>query len=153
MQLPGGMIWSTQFFLLLFIASITSTISMSEISISYFCDEKKMSRRKSTLLSSGIALAGGLLCALSFGPLSEVKIFGKTFFNLFDYLASNLCLPIGGFICAIFVGWIVDKKFLKDQVTDFGLYRFQMFGTLRFFLRWLCPAAILLIFLNVLGLL
>ncbi|MDE5869619.1 MAG: sodium-dependent transporter, partial [Muribaculaceae bacterium] len=62
-QLPGGAIWSTLFFLLLFIASITSTVSMSEISISFFCDEKKMSRKKSTAISSLIALAGGILCA------------------------------------------------------------------------------------------
>ncbi len=153
MQLPGGRFWSTLFFLLLFIASITSTVSMSEISISYFCDEKKMSRKKSTLLSSAIALIGGILCALSFGPLSNFKIAGMTLFNLFDYVASNICLPIGGFICALFAGWMVDKKFLRDQFTDFGAYRFPMLSPLRFALRYICPVAILMIFLNSLGLL
>ncbi|MDE7413616.1 MAG: sodium-dependent transporter [Muribaculaceae bacterium] len=152
MQLPGGLIWSTLFFLLLFIASITSTISMSEISISFFCDEKKMSRRKSTLLSSVIAMAGALLCALSFGPLKDFTIAGLTFFDLFDYVSSNICLPIGGFICALFVGWFADTKFISDQFTDFGLYRFPMLAPLRFALRYICPVAIFLIFLNSLGL-
>lgn len=153
MQLPGGRIWATLFFLLLFIASITSTVSMSEISISYFCDEKHMSRSRGTLLSSAIALGGGVLCALSFGPLSGLTVGGMTIFSLFDYLASNVCLPIGGFICAVFVGWFVDKRYLRGQFTDHGLYRFRALPLLRFSLRWLCPAAILLIFLNSLGLL
>ena len=151
-QLPGGAIWSTLFFLLLFIASITSTVSMSEISISFFCDEKKLSRKKSTAISSLIALAGGILCALSFGPLSDIKIFGMTFFDLFDYTASNICLPIGGFIVSVFVGWMVDKKFLQHQFTDDGLHRFPMLTPLRLALRYFCPIAILFIFLNSLGL-
>ncbi|MDE5790260.1 MAG: sodium-dependent transporter [Muribaculaceae bacterium] len=153
MKLPGGMVWSTLFFLLLFIASITSTVSMSEISISFFCDEKKMSRKKSTLISSAIALGGGILCALSFGALDEFKIAGMTIFSLFDYIASNVCLPIGGFICSLFVGWFIDKKFFNDQFTDYGSHRFLMLPSLRFALRYICPVAILLIFLNSLGLL
>lgn len=150
-QLPAGAVWSTLFFLLLFIASITSTVSMSEISISFFCDEKNMSRKKSTLLSSLIALTGGVLCALSFGPLSDFKIADMTLFNLFDYTASNICLPIGGFIVSVFVGWLVDKKFLMEQFTDNGLYRFPLMTPLRLALRYICPIAILLIFLNSLG--
>ena len=151
MQLPGGTVWATLFFLLLFIASITSTVSMSEISISYFCDEKKMSRPKSTLLSSAIALIGGVLCALSFGVLKDFKIFGQNIFNLFDYVASNICLPIGGFICALFAGWFIDKKFFADQFA-YGPNKRPVFITpLRIALRYICPIAILLIFLNSLG--
>lgn len=150
-QLPAGRLWATLFFLLLFVASITSTVSMSEISISYFCDEKKMSRSRSTLLSALIALAGGLLCALSFGPLSSLTIFGMTAFELFDYTASNILLPVGGFICAIFVGWKVDRKFLVKEFTNNGRHPFPMLTPLRLCLRYLAPAAILLIFLNSLG--
>lgn len=150
-QLPGGMFWSTLFFLLLFLASLTSTVSMSEISISYFCEEKGMSRSRATVLSTGISLFGAMLCALSFGALSDFKIFGLDFFNLFDYLSSNIFLPVGGFFCSIFVGWLVDRKFIKNQLTDNGTFKFQMLGILVFFLRWICPVAIFLIFLNSIG--
>ena len=152
-QLPGGMFWSTLFFLLLFLASLTSTVSMSEISISYFCEEKGMDRPRATVLSTLISLFGAMLCALSFGVLSDFTIFGQNFFNLFDYLSSNICLPLGGFFCSIFVGWFVDKKFIKDQLTDQGTYKFRMYGILVFFLRWICPTAIFLIFLNSIGIL
>lgn len=151
-HLAGGGVWSTLFFLLLFVASITSTVSMSEISITYFCEEKKMSRRKATLLSTGIAFVGGLLCALSFGLLSDFTILGQTIFSLFDYLSSNILLPVGGFICSVFLGWYVDKKFVKEQLTDFGRYKFRFYGLLMFSLKWVCPVAVFVIFLNSLGL-
>lgn len=150
-QLPGGMVWSSLFFLLLFLASLTSTVSMSEISITYFCEEKRMRRKTATVLSSCIALCGGLLCALSFGPLGGFSIFGMTIFNLFDYLSSNVCLPVGGFICSLFVGWWMEKNFVKNQLTDYGKHRFPLLRPFIFFLRWICPAAIFLIFLNSIG--
>lgn len=150
-QLTGGIIWSSLFFLLLFLASLTSTVSMSEISISYFCEEHGHSRRKATVISSLIGLAGGILCALSFGPLTDFTICGMTFFSLFDYLSSNILLPFGGMVCSIFTGWMIDKKVIRDQLTDHGSVRFPLLGVLVFFLKWICPTAIFLIFLNSLG--
>ena len=119
-QLPGGYLWSVAFFLLLFFASITSTISMSEISITYFVEAHKMSRSRATGLNTVIAMTFGTLCALSFGVLSDFKVFGMTLFELFDYVSSNIMLPIGGVMLSVFVGWIVDKKVVKEQLTDFG---------------------------------
>lgn len=151
-KLPAGMLWSTLFFLLLFLASLTSTVSMSEISISYFCDELKMSRVKATVLSSLIALTGGILCALSFGPIADIKIFGLNVFNLFDYISSNIFLPAGGFFCSLFVGWFVPKKFLSDLIQSQNRLLAMSVSLLIFFLRWICPAAIFLVFLNSVGL-
>lgn len=150
-RLVGGGVWSALFFLLLFLASLTSTVSMSEISITYFCEEKKWSRRKATIVSSLIALAGGVLCALSFGPLSHMKFFGMTAFSLFDYVSSNICLPVGGFVCSIFVGWFVDVRFLRGQIKMHSTAGRFVFRLLVFCLRWICPMAILLILLNSVG--
>lgn len=152
-QLPGGMWWSTLFFLLLFLASLTSTVSMSEISISYFSEEKGMNRSSATLTSAVLTFFGAMLCAMSFGALSDFTIFGLNFFNLFDYVSSNIALPIGGMGCSIFVGWLVDKNFIKDQLTDNGAIKFKLLNLLVLFLRWICPTAIFLIFLNSIGLL
>lgn len=152
-KLPGGEIWSTLFFLLLFLASLTSTISMSEISITFFCEEKRMSRKKATLLSSAISLAGGLMCALSFGPLRDFTICGMTVFNLFDYVSSNICLPIGGMACSIFVGRVMNKKLIKEQFTNNGKYRFRVLRLLLFFLTYICPTVIFYIFLDSVGIL
>lgn len=152
-QLPGGMVWSTLFFLLLFLASLTSTVSMSEISISYFCEEMNCSRNKATVISSLIALGGGVLCALSFGPLEDFQIFGMNFFNLFDYTSSNILLPIGGFVCSLFVGWMVKRRFINQEFQRLGNFGKCLLNLLLFFLRWVCPAAIFLVFLNSIGIL
>lgn len=109
-QMPFGVVWSTLFFFLLFLASLTSTISMSEISIAFFTEQLGMSRRIATLANTGIAIVFGTLCALSFGSLNNFTIFGKTIFDLFDYVSSNILLPLGGMLISIFVGWVLDKK-------------------------------------------
>lgn len=117
-QMQFGTFWATLFFVLLFLASLSSTISMSEISIAYFTDEFGMSRRKATAVNIVIAMVLGSLCALSFGCLSDVRIFGMTIFNLFDFTSSNIFLPLGGMAISIFVGWVMDKKMVKNALSD-----------------------------------
>ena len=151
-QMPGGYFWSLAFFVLLFFASITSTISMSEIFITFCTEEHKMSRKKATSINTIIAIAFGTLCALSFNVLSDFKIFDKTFFDLFDYISSNILLPAGGFFLAIFVGWKMDKKIVKEQLTNGDTLKVRTFKPIIFCIKYVAPAAILIIFLNVLGL-
>ena len=152
-QLPGGYLWSVAFFLLLFFASITSTISMSEISITYFVEAHKMSRSRATWLNTVIAMTFGTLCALSFGVLSDFNVFGMTLFELFDYVSSNIMLPIGGVMLSVFVGWIVDKKVVEEQLTDFGARKITLMRPIRFCIRYVAPLCISLIFLYGLGVL
>lgn len=151
-KLAAGAVWSSLFFILLFLASLTSTVSMAEIVISYLCQEKHMSRTKATVLTSAVALAGGVACALSFGPWSHATVFGMTVFNLFDYASSNVLLPLGGLIVSVYVGWKLPYGILAGQTgLTSGRGRVWL-GALRFLLRWVCPAAITLIFLNAIGL-
>lgn len=146
-QMPGGSIWSAAFFLLLFFASLTSTISMSEISIAFFIEEHKMSRPKATWLSIGVCAALGVLCALSFGPLSHATIFGLNIFELFDYASSNIFLPIGGIMLSLFAGWVLDKKILREQLTNGGKANARWVKPARICMRWIAPAAISVVFL------
>lgn len=150
-QLPGGIIWSTLFFFLLVIASITSSVSMSEISIAFFHEERKISRKKATIISFLITLIGGILCALSFGVLGNLKIAGLNLFNLFDYVSSNICLPVGAMICSVFTGWIVDKHTINREFSGRSNKRARWVSVLIFMLKWICPSAIMLIFLNSIG--
>lgn len=152
-RMVGGWVWSVLFFLLLVIASLTSTVSISEISISYLSDELGLGRGKATSLSSGIVLVGSLLCALSYGPLHTWMPFGMNVFDLFDYVASNILLPVGGLVCSIFVGWKIQMTYLRRQFGVEGESGSRILSALVFCLRWVCPAAIILIFLNATGLL
>lgn len=151
-NMSGGAVWSTLFFLLLFLASLTSTISMAEITIAYFEEEFGMSRKAATALSIGIAMTLGSLCALSFGSLGGMKIFGMTLFDLFDYTSSNILLPVGGMIISVFVGWVLDRSVVRGELTAGG-GRITVTGVrcVVFCLRWLAPVCIGLVFLYGLG--
>lgn len=147
-QLPGSTIWSILFFFLLFIASLSSTISMSEVSIAYFTEEKKMSRNKATILNTAIALIFGTLCALSFNCLDNITIAGMTIFSIFDYVSSNILLPAGGMFISFFAGWLLDRSFIHDQLTNNGSVKVRVTKAIIFSLKYVAPTGIILVFLS-----
>lgn len=154
-HLPMPILWSSAFFILLFFASLTSTISMSETCIACFVEELKMSRKKATMLNTAICIVLGVLCSLSFGVMSSFTICGKTLFDLFDFVSSSILLPVGGIFFSLFVGWVVDKKFLDDQLTSNGEGKMSNWVKLpmMFCIRFVAPISIVLIFLVGLGIL
>ncbi|MDE5642882.1 MAG: sodium-dependent transporter [Muribaculaceae bacterium] len=143
-RMPGGVVWSTVFFLLLLLASLTSTISMSEISVAYFSEQWGISRRKAVAVNTAIALVLGTLCALSFGPLSDFTICGKTVFGLFDYVASNIIMPLGGMLISIFVGWVLRRSVFDMELSPAPR---ALLCCLAFCLRFIAPGAIAVIFI------
>ncbi|NQS97404.1 MAG: sodium-dependent transporter [candidate division Zixibacteria bacterium] len=110
-KIPGGYIFGIMFFFLLLIAALTSGISLLEVVIAYFVDEKGWSRRKATLVFGGIIFAMGVPSALSHGPLADMKFFfGMTFFDFMDYMSFKYMLPLGGFLMTIFVAYFWGAK-------------------------------------------
>ncbi|MDG1437962.1 MAG: sodium-dependent transporter, partial [Emcibacteraceae bacterium] len=110
--MTGGLIFGTIFFLLLFFAALTSSISMMESSVSWIEDKTGWSRKKSAYVSGALSWVLSVLSVLSFGvlsgfyPLDFIGVFeGKTFFGIFDYTISSIMMPLGGIFIAIFVGW------------------------------------------------
>lgn len=146
-RMPGGGLWSAMFFFLLVLASLTSTISMSEIFIAFLCDEFRIARRKATLCLTLVAMLLGTLCALSFGPISDFTIFGKTIFNAFDYASSNIILPVGGMVISLFVGWRLDRRTLHDQLSSNGRLPAWVATFIVVSLRYIAPVCILAVFL------
>lgn len=143
-QMPGGAVWSALFFLLLLLASLTSTISMSEISVAYLSEQWGMSRRRAVAVNTAVALLLGTLCALSFGPLSDFTIGGLTVFNLFDYVASNIIMPVGGMLVSVFTGWILRRRVIESELSPIPR---RLLGVLIFCLRYVAPGAIAVIFI------
>ena len=152
-QLPFGNIWSFVFFVLLALAALTSTISLHEVSTAYVHEEYHVSRKMAAIIVSiGVTIVG-ILCSLSMGGLSSYTLFGLNFFNLLDFVTAKIMLPLGGMMICIFTAKRVDKLLLKEEVTNHGTIRFYFFSTYVFFVKYIAPIAIGLIFLNELGLL
>ena len=115
-QLAGGTIWGTLFFILLFMAALTSAISILEVVTAYFIDQKGWSRKKATIQFGGIITIVGIFCSLSLGGGINITGFlGMTFFDVMDYLSSKYMLPIGGMLTAIF---ILHKWGLKEYMAE-----------------------------------
>ena len=116
---------ATQNVFLLFFAALTSSIAMMEPPVSFLTSSTKLSRRSAALLSGSVSFILGILAALSFNvlgdfhPLGSIPIFSdKTFFDLFDYTITNIFMPIGGILIAIFAGWMMKRKFSADELFD-----------------------------------
>ena len=127
---------------------------MSEVSIAFLTEEKKMTRTKASTINLIIALCGGVLSALSFGYLSDLNFFGLfdvNFFAFFDFTSSNILLPLGGMLISIFAGWKFERSALKDTLTNNGKIGVKTFPLLVFCLKYLAPICIMLIFLLGLG--
>ncbi len=143
---------SVLFYFLLVVAALTSTISMHEVVTAYVSEEFTMTRRKAASIVTIACSTVGVFCALSFGPLDGFKLFGMTLFDLFDYVSSNIFLPVGGMFIALFVGWYLDKKIVRDEVTNNGTLRAPYLRLIVFILRYVAPIAIGFILINQLGL-
>ena len=83
------------FLVLFFFATLTSAISMLEIVVASVAKDNEKKRPSASLLIGILIFAVGIPSALSFGIMSDVKIFGKTFFDLVDFSVSNVLLPLG----------------------------------------------------------
>lgn len=148
MNMPGGMLWSILFFVLLFVASLTSTLSLFETVIAFLVG-RGFTRLKAILLTMGVVLGLGILCSLSFGPLADATLFNMNFFDFSDYVSSNLLLPLGGMCSSIFVGWFVERRIIKSELLPGSPSAFSRYivNVIVFSLRYIAPVGIGLVFI------
>ena len=151
-QLPAGWFWSFVFFVLLALAALTSTISLHEVVTAYIHEEFKNITRKqaAVFVSIGVGIIG-IISSLSFGLLHGISIFGLTIFDALDFFTAKIMLTVGGFFICLFIALKVSKKDLREELTNGGKIRFRLFDTVVFFIKYICPVLIALIFLNQLG--
>lgn len=154
-KMPGGYFFSILFFILLSIAALTSAISLLEVVVAYFVDELGWKRKKAVFILGFITFLLGLPSALSFNVLADFTLFGKNFFDMVDFLASNIFLPLGGFLIAVFVGyvWKFDEVLsnLKEGAENLFDNYPNVISTWKFFLKYLSPVLIFIVLLHSLG--
>ena len=149
-QMPAGGFIAILFFLALLVAAVTSSISMLEVAVAYLVEEKKISRIWACVILFAICWVVGAVCSLSFGPLSYIKIDGGNIFDFFDNLSSNILMTLGSLLTVLFVGWRLKKTDVYDEFTNGGTLstNARIFGVLWFLIRYICPLAIILIFVS-----
>ena len=149
-QMPAGGFVAILFFLALLVAALTSSISMLEVAVAYLVEEKGFSRIWACVVLFVVCWVVGAVCSLSFGPLSDVKIGGGNIFDFFDNLSSNILMTLGSLLTVLFVGWRLKKTDVYDEFTNGGTLsrNAKLFGVLWFLIRYICPLAIISIFVS-----
>ncbi|MDE6296618.1 MAG: sodium-dependent transporter, partial [Muribaculaceae bacterium] len=147
-QMQFTQLWSILFFLLLFVAALTSTISIAEVSVAWIQQRFNKKRWSATLIVMLPLFVLSTLCSLSFGSLSNFKIFGLTIFDFLDNLATNIFLPIVSILVCIFIGWVLNKNYLKNEITNEGSLKVQLYPVIHFIVKYIAPPLILLILIS-----
>ncbi|WP_300669639.1 sodium-dependent transporter [Desulfoluna sp.] len=151
-QMPGGYIFCILFFLLLAVAALTSSISMLEVSVAYASEDLGVSRKRATLILATLISLVGVVCSLSMGKYeAQLTFFGKNFFDLADFAVSNVEMPIAGALSVIFVGWMLKRRKVEDELTCNGTLPVPLVGAFLFTAKYLAPVAIAIVFLHSLG--
>ena len=152
-DMPLAALWSSVFFILLVMASLTSTISFHEVLTAYFLEEYNISRKAATRITSALSMA---LCTLSLVWVFDIDLLGMkfaSFFDIFDYATANILMPLGGLFTCIFAAWKMKPQFMRDELTNYGELRGRAFPLLYYTLRYVTPLLIIYIFLKNLGIL
>ncbi len=143
-----GYIFSGFFYLLLLLAALTSAISLHESVTAYILEAFHLSRKTAAAAVSISCMVLGVACSLSFGAWSGLTLFGLNIFELFDFTASKIILPIGGIIICLFTGWYLDRKLVENELTNGGKLRFRLFRLYYFIIRYVAPFAIAAVFVQ-----
>ncbi len=150
-QMPGGYYFGIAFFVLLFLAAITSTISLLEVVVAYLVDSVRMTRKKATLVATSAITLIGIVASLSNGILSHIVLFGDNIFDFIDNTTANYFLTTAALISVIFVGWALDKRIIQKQLTNDGSLKVGFLKAYTFVIKFIAPVAIILVFLFQIG--
>ncbi|MBN1496721.1 MAG: sodium-dependent transporter [Spirochaetes bacterium] len=146
-RMPYGFVFATLFFLLLFIAALTSAISLVQVVVAYVTDEKGWSRARAVLTAGGLIFLLGIPAALSFGTMKDVKIFfGNTYFDFMDILTSIYMLPIGGLLIAVCLGYKYGLHNTMHEL-DADTNSFYLKEIWAFTIKYISPVILLAIIL------
>lgn len=150
-QLPFGELFLSLFLLLFLFATLTSSFSLYEIIVAAGTANRKRSRRLVTWITGVIIFIAAIPAALSSSSLSTFKIFNKSIFDGTDYLVSNMLLPFGSLLIAVFIVHKMDQVIVKEEFHLSSTVTPTLFSVWYFLMKWVVPITILVVFLNTLG--
>jgi len=149
-QMPFGEVFLAMFLLLFLFATLTSSFSLYEIIVAAFMEITQKSRLLLSVLLGIIVFLAAIPAALSSSMLANVTFFEKSIFDATDFLVSNLMLPLGNLLIAIFLVHVVDKEFVKKELLMGSQLGQGYYSTYRILMLVVVPIVILVVLINML---
>ncbi|PIC70130.1 MULTISPECIES: sodium-dependent transporter [unclassified Sporosarcina] len=150
-QLPLGQVFLALFLILFLFATLTSSFSLYEIIVAAMTASGKRTRRSVTWLIGAVVFIAAIPSALSSSTLSGFLLFDKSIFDATDYLVSNILLPAGCLLIALFIVHKMDQVLVRDEFTLYNTQSKGFYPLWHFLMKWVVPLTIIVVFLNTLG--
>lgn len=149
-NLPGGRWIGAAFFILVFFAALTSSISLVEAIVAVLRENLHLKRWVACTVVLGIVIVLGTISSLGFGVLSGAQITlpsgsSYTILDMFDYLANSILMPIVAILTCILAGYFIDKNLIPDEI---GLRRKASRGYFRIMVRYIAPVCMAVILIS-----
>lgn len=150
-QLPFGMLFFATFLIVFLFAALTSAFSMLEVIVAVISKGDNAKRKKWAWIIGLAIFIFGIPSTLSYGVLSDLTLFEKTFFDLADYTVSNVLMPLGALSIAIFVSFKMKKSNLYEEIKQGSSIKYGVFQAWFYLIRYVVPILIVIVMLDVLG--
>ncbi|MFY0783490.1 sodium-dependent transporter [Peribacillus simplex] len=147
-EMALGGIFMAIFFILLLFATLTTSFSILEIVVAAMIKGDTAKRKKASWIAGILVFLIGIPSALSFGVLSDVKIFNLSIFDLADYLTSNIALPVGALFISLFIGYQMKRIEVQREFESGADSGRSLFKLWYFLIRYIVPIMIILVFLK-----
>ena len=145
-SMTGGSIIGALFFIMVFFAALTSSISLMETVVSIINDKLGLERKKTCIIVLIGSLILGLPSSLGFGVLSNITVAGLTFLDMFDFISNSVLMPIVAFLTCIFVGYIIKPKTISEEIELTG--KFKGKALFNVVIKYIAPVCIILILIS-----
>ena len=149
-NMTGGLAFGSLFFILLLVAAWTSSISLIEPAVTWLIETYGMTRITAAVWSGLVTWLLGLGTVFSFNIWENVKLFGLNYFDLLDFITSNLMLPLGGILIALFAGWLMKSDTTRAELNIKNPTVYRAWQAL---VRYIAPVAVFIVLLHAIGVL
>ena len=143
-QMAGGRFIGALFFVLVFFAAITSSVSVMEAIVSMIMDRFNVSRIKCCIGIIIFSILLGIPCSLGNGIWSGIKVLGMDFLTFFDFISNSIFLPVVAFLTSVMIGWFVGADYIIDEATKNG-EKFKREKIFRVMIKYIAPVLLLII--------
>lgn len=145
-SMPAGRVIGIAFFVMVFFAALTSSISLMETVVSIICDKTGLGRKPCCLTVFAGALLLGIPSSLGYSAWSEVKLIGMQILDFFDFISNSVLMPLVALATCIFVGYFLKPSTLVAELELNGPFKQKKFFTAA--MRYIAPVCILLILIS-----